>query len=38
MALTWAALASGVVTSQARIRFRQLEKDFATWSVWTGST
>ena len=28
MALTWAALASGVVTSQARIRFRQLEKDF----------
>lgn len=39
MALTWAALASGVVTSQARIRFRQLEKDrCATWSVWTGST
>ena len=28
MALTWAAIASGVVTSQARIRFRQLEKDF----------
>jgi CRP-like cAMP-binding protein len=39
MALTWAALASGVVTSQARIRFASSRKtSCATWSVWTGST